>query len=180
MDVRSHPHVFDVYSGTEDLQRVYFQVRILTRLDPDNIVKLYREIGEDYENKVLRSVVNEIINKVIANHDAQFLLQHRLEMYNELCQNIRERLATFNIFAEDVAIVNMKYGDEFTKSCEYKMSTQQRAERQKYYVLRSEREKQAQIILAEGEGKSADMISNAATKAGNGYIQLKQISVYIF
>lgn len=179
MDVRTHANTFEIYSGTKDLQHVAFTLRLLTHLNPDKAPEVYRRFGEDYESRILRSAVNEVVNATVATHNAESLIEDRNLVYHQIVSGIRSKLDLFDLVTDDISVVSMKYSDDFTKSCEYKMITQQAAQRQEYYVLQSQRERDAQITLAEGESRAATMITKSIAKHGNGYLKLKQIDVYI-
>lgn len=70
----------------------------------------------------------------------------------------------------------MTFGTEYTKAVEQKVVAQQQAEMQKFKVQKSEQEKIANIIRSEGESQSALLVSNACTKAGTGYIEIRRIA----
>lgn len=175
MDVRTHANTFDIFSGTKDLQHVAFTLRLLTHLDPEKTPEVYKQYGEDYETRILRSAVNEVVNATVATHNAESLIEDRSFVYNQIVNGVRSKLNQFHLITDDISVVSMQYSDDFTKSCEYKMITQQAAERQKYNVLQSERERDAQITLAEGESRAATMITKSISKNGNGYLKIKQM-----
>ena len=67
------------------------------------------------------------------------------------------------------------FSKEFTTAIESKQVAQQDAERSKFVVAKAEQEKLAAIILAEGEGEAAQLISEALKTAGSGAIEVKRI-----
>jgi prohibitin 1 len=69
----------------------------------------------------------------------------------------------------------MTFGKEFTKAVEQKQIAQQDAERARFIVEKAEQERQANVIRAEGESESADAISKAIQKAGDGLVQIRKI-----
>lgn len=69
----------------------------------------------------------------------------------------------------------MTFGKEFTQAVEQKQVAQQEAERAKFIVERSEQERQAAVVRAEGEGEAATIISRALDKAGEGLVQFRRI-----
>jgi prohibitin 1 len=85
------------------------------------------------------------------------------------------RAGQFNIALEDVSITHMTFGKEFTRAVEQKQIAQQDAERARFIVERAEQERQANVIRAEGEAESAEIISKAVAKAGDGLIQIRRI-----
>jgi prohibitin 1 len=76
---------------------------------------------------------------------------------------------------EDVSITHMTFGKEFTRAVEQKQIAQQDAERARFIVEKAEQERQANVIRAEGEAESADTISKAVAKAGDGLIMIRRI-----
>lgn len=69
----------------------------------------------------------------------------------------------------------MTFGREFTRAVEQKQIAQQDAERARFIVERAEQERQANVIRAEGEAESAETISKAVGRAGDGLIQIRRI-----
>lgn len=69
----------------------------------------------------------------------------------------------------------MTFGKEFTRAVEQKQIAQQDAERARFIVEKAEQERQANVIRAEGEAESADTISRAVAKAGDGLIMIRRI-----
>lgn len=69
----------------------------------------------------------------------------------------------------------MTFGREFTRAVEQKQIAQQDAERARFIVEKAEQERQANVIRAEGEAESADIISKAVAKSGDGLIQIRKI-----
>lgn len=86
-----------------------------------------------------------------------------------------KRATEFNIELEDVSITHMTFGQEFTRAVEQKQIAQQDAERARYTVEKAEQERQANVIRAEGEAESADMIAKAIERAGDGLIKIRSI-----
>ena len=69
----------------------------------------------------------------------------------------------------------MTFGREFTRAVEQKQIAQQDAERARFIVEKAEQERQANVIRAEGEAESADIISKAIAKSGDGLVQIRKI-----
>lgn len=63
-------------------------------------------------------------------------------------QTLESRAHDFKIVIDDVAITDMKFGDEFMRAIDEKQIAQQEAERAKYLVQRALQDKNSAIIKA--------------------------------
>lgn len=75
---------------------------------------------------------------------------------------------------EDVSITHMSFGREYASAVEAKQVAQQDAERAKFIVERAEQDKLSNIIRAQGEARSTEMIGEALSK-NPGFIQLRRL-----
>lgn len=112
---------------------------------------------------------------IVAQFDAAELITQREQVSQRIRTDLMKRAQEFNIALEDVSITHMTFGKEFTRAVEQKQIAQQDAERARFIVERAEQERQANVIRAEGEAESADIISKAVSRAGDGLIQIRRI-----
>lgn len=54
-----------------DLQMVNITCRVLCRPRVDALATIYRELGTDYDERVLPSIVNEVLKSVVAQFNAR-------------------------------------------------------------------------------------------------------------
>lgn len=76
-DVRLRPRVVASRTGTKDLQQVQISLRILCRPRVAALPEILINLGEDWDERVLPSIVNEVLKATVAQYDAEQLLTER-------------------------------------------------------------------------------------------------------
>lgn len=175
MNVRSTPWERPSSTGTKDLQTVDIKLRVLYRPVESELPKLYKELGVDYQQKILPSIVNETLKSIVAQYDAAELLSKRSEVSTRIKSVLEQRCKAFHFQLDDVAITHLTFGREFVRAIESKQVASQMAERQRWVVKKAEQEAQAIIIRAEGEAEAASMVTDAIEKSGNAIIEVRRI-----
>lgn len=174
-DIRTRPRSISSVTGTKDLQMVNITLRVLSKPNVDMLPTIFKNLGPEYDEKILPSIGNEVLKAVVANYNAEQLLTQRSEVSAAVRSNLTKRAHDFNILLDDVALTHLSFGDEFSRAIESKQVAQQEAERSKFVVQKSEQEKLAAVIKAEGESDAARLISEATKNAGPGLIELRRI-----
>ncbi|GMI21949.1 hypothetical protein TeGR_g12211 [Tetraparma gracilis] len=112
---------------------------------------------------------------VVAQYNAAELLSKRAEVSDRIREELIKRAQSFDLIFDDVAITHLNFGVEYMRAIESKQVAQQEAEKQLYVVEKAEQIRQATVIRAEGEAESANMITAAVEKHGEGILEMKRI-----
>jgi prohibitin 1 len=174
-NIRLRPKLIQTTTGTKDIQTVTIHVRLLYRPNVDKLATIHKQLGPDYDERVLPSVGNEVLKAIVAQYNAEQLLTQRDKVAKEIGDAIIARCAQFDIVLDDVSVTHLAYGKEFSKAIEEKQVAQQEAERQKFVVMQADQDRIATIIKAEGEAEAAEMISKALKEHGTGLINVRRI-----
>ena len=78
--------------------------RVLSKPRVDALPQIYRTLGQDFDERVLPSIVNEVLKSVVAQFNASQLITQRENVARLVRDNLAKRAARFNIALDDVSL----------------------------------------------------------------------------
>ncbi len=108
-DVRIKPRNISTTTGSKDLQMVSLTLRVLSRPDVRHLPRIYQSLGQDYDERVLPSIGNEVLKATVAQFDAAELITQREVVSARIREDLLKRAQEFNIVLEDVSIVSRPF-----------------------------------------------------------------------
>jgi len=173
-NVRTRPTSISSVTGSKDLQMVNITIRVLTKPRWEKLAKIYKRLGHEYDQRVLPSIVNEVLKGVVARFNAGQLITERELVSSMIQDRLKERAEEFFLDLDDVSITQLGFGQEYTQAIEAKQVAQQEAERAKFIVEKAQQDKRSVVIKAEGDAQSAKLISDAI-KSNPYFLELRRI-----
>ena len=87
---------------------------------PSALPNIYTTLGQDYDERVLPSITNEVLKAVVAQFDAGELITQRETLSTTVRKELVSRAEQFGLILDDIAITHLTFGREFTHAVELK------------------------------------------------------------
>lgn len=181
IEVRTLKYDKETRSASKDLQTVETTVTVNYHPDKESVHRLYKNLGLDYENRIIQPAIEETVKQVTANYNAEELITKRPLVKEDIETSIRERLGQFDVVTEVISITDFEFSPLFDKAIEAKVEAEQKALKAENDLRRIEveaRQHEAQAIgkananIAEAKGEAeAISIINKALSENPNYLE---------
>ena len=188
MEVRTLKFIKATSSASKDLQTVSTEITVNYHPSPESINILYKQVGLDYENRIIQPTIEEVVKQITANYNAEELITKRPLVKSDIENEIGIRLGEFNIQTDVVSITDFQFSVLFAQAIESKVEAEQKAfkaendlRRIQVEALQSEAVAQgiakANIAQAEGEALAIRII-NLALAQNPFYLEWLKIQAW--
>lgn len=166
MDNRNQKGTLQMQCFSSDIQAVDISYSINYQIRKSNAQQIYRDIGENYYEKVMTPRVQEAVKSVIARYTAETLIESRIELSNQIEELLVEDLAQYNIEVVSTAVENIDFADAFEAAVEAKQVAAQNKLQAEIEQAKATMEQNAAaeraVISAEADAKTAKIQADAA------------------
>ena len=156
MSTQIQKYTAPVGSSSKDLQVVTTAVTLNYQLNASSVGETYRNMRQDYENRVIQPYLQEAVKSTTANFDAEKLITQRPQVKDELQNLMAGRLAPLGIVVVQLSITDFQFSSTFQDSIEAKVKAVQQALEAENALKRVEFEAQQAIVKAQAEAKGLE------------------------
>jgi regulator of protease activity HflC (stomatin/prohibitin superfamily) len=163
-------HGSDVISAlTKEGLTVNLDMTVLYRLRPDRANEVYKTIGPDYVNVIVRPQIRTAIRDVVAVYEAKQIYSAdrqrvALEIFDEMKPVLEER----GIILESVLLRHVQLPAELTNAIEQKLTAEQNIEKKAFEVQEAKQEANRKREEAQGIADANTIIANSLS---NNYLR---------
>ena len=112
-------------AGSKDLQVVNTNIALNYHIAPESAYRIFQEIGQDYEVKVIDPAIKESVKATTAQYTAEELITKREEVAMKIKSSISDKLVSRGIYVESMSIVNFAFSESFNNAIEAKVTAEQ-------------------------------------------------------
>ena len=161
IDTRVQRQDGDTESYTRDVQQAHIKYTLNYRLQQDKAHVVYRDVGRDWEAKLIPQVVLGTLKEVVGKWDAVDLIANRDKAGTDTFNAMRTKFAERFVEISRFEITDIAYTKEFENSVEAKVIAQQKAIEEQNRTKQIEEQKRQKVLSAEAEAKSMQIRAEA-------------------
>lgn len=163
-------------ASSKDLQVVRTNIALNYRLDAEQIVEIFRNIGvlRIVENTIIEPALQESVKKATAQYTAEELITKRQRVKEAITESITGTLRKSNVAVTELSITDFQFDEKYQAAVESKQVAEQRALTARNDLARIEVEAlqararaegkaQAELARAEAEAKAQELLRRTIT-----------------
>lgn len=151
-----------ITSLTKEGLSVDLDMTVLYHLEEDKASDIYREVGLDYDEKIIRPTIRTSIRDIIAQYEAKDIYsEKRQEAANKISDNLKAQIEPRGIVVEQVLLRNVALPKNLANAIQEKLQAEQEAEKYDFILQREAKEKERKIIEAEGQRDAQSIINES-------------------
>lgn len=154
MSVQVHAYDTPAEAASKDLQVVKTQVTLNYALDPSAVVRIYRDLRQEYVERIIKPAIQEAVKATTARFTAEELITKRPEVRDAIESSLSQRLNRFGIQVVAMSITDFNFSEAFNQAIEAKVTAQQQALKAERDLQRVKLEAQQQIERAKAEAEA--------------------------
>ncbi len=158
---------------TADGQQVKLDATVLFYVDPAKAPSVWKTVGTDYLEKIVRPIVRSEIRKVAGQYSALGIYaENRGDAERAINDEVKKFLAEKNISLDRVLLRGVYFSPEYAKAIEAKQIAEQRVKQAGFETEEAKKRSEAKVFEAEGLAKAQALQKASLTQE---YLQLEAI-----
>lgn len=159
---------------TSDGLEVTIDLSVLYRVIPEEAPRLIREIGVNYEDKIVRPITRTRIRDNAVYYDAVSLYStKRDEFQDRIFKSIDQDFKKRGLFLENLLVRNITLPGSVKAVIEQKINAEQDAQKMQFVLLKEKQEAERKRVEAQGIADYQRIVSESLSERQLQYEQIK-------
>lgn len=165
LSIRIQKQEVSTEASSKDLQDVFTDVALNWHVIPEQANLLFQQVGtlDAVIDRIINPAIEEVLKAVIAQYTADEVITMRHEVKAEIDWLLRDRLASYYLAVDDIALIQTNFSQQFSDAVEAKQIAEQEAKRAGFLAIRAAKEAEAKVNLAKGEAEVQRLIDATLT-----------------
>lgn len=159
---------------TKEGLTVTLDLTVFYRLQEEKASDVFRELGTNYEEKIIRPSIRAAIREIIAQYEAKDIYsEKRQEATGKIVDQLAINLEQRGIAVEDVLLRNVILPSKLAESIQSKLTAEQEAQRYDFVLQKEEKEAERKRVEAAGQRDAQQIITESLTDKYLNFLYLQ-------
>ena len=161
---------------TKEGLNIDLDITVLYRLVEEKASDVYRDVGLNYDEVVIRPQIRSTIREIVALYSAKDIYsEKRGEATQQILDVLKSKLDPRGIEMEDVLLRNVVLPAKLANSIEEKLQAEQDAERYDFILEVEKKEAERKRVAAEGQRDAQQIINQSLTTRYLEYLYIESL-----
>lgn len=161
---------------TKEGLSVDLDITVLYHVQEEYASDIYRDVGLEYNETIIRPQIRSVIREVIAAYEAKDIYsEKRQEATQHIGERLTSALAPRGIEVEDVLLRHVQLPSDLAQSIELKLQAEQEAERYDFLLEKERKEAERRRVEAEGQRDAQRIINQSLTANYLQYLYIQSL-----
>ena len=149
-----------LWTPTADGLKVGLDLSVRYRLDPTRLPELHRNVGPEFEEKLVHPIVWNVTRLVASEYGLLDVYgRRRHEIQQQAFDRVQAMFARDGLIGEALLLRDVAYTQEFEKTLVAKMVAEEKVQESTFEVAQAALRAQAQVVEAHGEAQALDVVN---------------------
>ncbi|MFC1613377.1 prohibitin family protein [Patescibacteria group bacterium] len=161
---------------TKEGLNIDLDLTVLYHLEQNKASNVYKDIGIDFAQKIIRPEIRATIREIAATYDAvDIYTEKRAELTQSIEDNLIKTINPRGITIESVLLRNVTLPSGLTRSIEVKLEADQQAKQMEFVLIKEEKEAERKRIQAAGQRDAQKIINESLTQRYLDYLYINEL-----
>ncbi|MFC1645420.1 prohibitin family protein [Patescibacteria group bacterium] len=161
---------------TKEGLMIDLDITVFHHLIEDKASDVYRELGSNFQEKIIRPEIRSAIREVIAKYDAKDVYSDkRAEVSSAINNRLTETVEPRGIVVEQVLLRNVTLPAKLSSSIQEKLQAEQESQRYDFLLEKEKKEADRKRIEAAGQRDSQKIIDESLTENYLEYLYIREL-----
>jgi regulator of protease activity HflC (stomatin/prohibitin superfamily) len=161
---------------TKEGLEVDLDITVLYHLEEDSASDVFKNVGLDYVEKIIRPSIKSGIREVVANYEAKDIYSEKREVAaKEILERLKRDIDPRGIGIEDVLLRNVNLPAKLSNAIQEKLTAEQESQRYEFVLQKEEKEAERKRIEAGGQRDAQKIINESLTSNYLNYLYIKEL-----
>lgn len=164
VNIKTQKAELETESSTKDMQAVKINLAVNFKVEKDQAVKLYKNVGNSYKDTILIPAIQESVKSAMSKYSAEEVITKRNEVSEECLRVLQSKVKKYGLTIQDFNIVDLQFSEAYKQAVEEKTIAEQKVLTAQQNLERARVENEQKVIEADATRQVNELLNQTITE----------------